>query len=128
VTDSSTPFADARYVSLETFKKDGGGVKTPVWAAPLDGKLVVFSAGDAFKVKRLRRDPHARVAACDVRGNVRGEWREARGRILEDAADIERAHAALRRKYGWQMALGDFFATLAGRTKKRAWLEISFPR
>jgi PPOX class probable F420-dependent enzyme len=127
VTEPSPPFADERYISLETFKKDGDGVKTPVWTAPLDGKLVVFSAADAFKVKRLRRDPHARVAACDMRGKVRGEWREATGRILEDPADIERAHSALRKKYGWQMATGDFFAGLTGRSKKRAWLEISFP-
>ena len=127
MTDPKPPFADEPYISLETFKKDGSGVKTPVWAAPLDGKLVVMSAGDAFKVKRLRRDPHARVAACDMRGKVRGEWREATGRILDAAADVERAHAALRTKYGWQMAMGDFFARIAGRISKRAWLEISFP-
>ncbi len=121
------PFADEPYISLETFKKDGNGVKTPVWSAPLDGKLVVMSAGDAFKVKRLRRDPHARVAACDMRGKVRGDWREATGRILDALADVERAHAALRTKYGWQMAMGDFFARIAGRINKRAWLEITFP-
>src|ERR1700729_2183968 len=54
VKDQDVPFAAERYISLETFKRDGGGVKTPVWAAPLDGALVVFSAGDSFKVKRLR--------------------------------------------------------------------------
>ena len=127
VTDPAPPFADEPYISLETFKKDGNGVKTPVWAAPLDGKLVVMSAGDAFKVKRLRRDPHARVAACDMRGKVRGEWREGSGRVLDDAGDVTRAHAALRKKYGWQMAMGDFFATIAGRIKKRAYLEITIP-
>jgi PPOX class probable F420-dependent enzyme len=122
---SSPPLADEQYINLETFKKDGSGVKTPVWSAPLDGKLVVMSAGDAFKVKRLRRDPHARVAACGMRGQVRGPWLEASGRILEEPAEVERAHAALRRKYGWQMAMGDFFARLAGRINKRAWLEIT---
>jgi PPOX class probable F420-dependent enzyme len=127
VSDPTPPLADAKYINLETFKKDGGGVKTPVWAAPLDGKLVVMSAGDSFKVKRLRRDPHARVAACDVRGNVRGDWLEATGRVLDAPADVERAHGALRKKYGWQMAMTDFFATVAGRIKKRAYLEITVP-
>lgn len=122
---SAPPLADEQYVNLETFKRDGNGVKTPVWAAPLDGKLVVMSAGDAFKVKRLRRDPHARVAACDFRGNVRGPWLEGTGRILEGDADRERAHAALREKYGWKMAMGDFFARISGRIGKRAYLEIS---
>lgn len=119
------PLADEPYINIETFKRDGNGVKTPVWAAPLDGKLVVMSAGDAFKVKRLRRDARARVAACDIRGNVRGPWLEATGRILEGAEDTKRAHAALRQKYGWQMAMGDFFARIAGRIDKRAYLEIT---
>lgn len=127
VTDPTPPFAKEPYISLETFKKDGNGVKTPVWAAPLDGKLVVMSAGDAFKVKRLRRDSHARVAACDMRGNVRGDWREGTGRVIDDAAHVTRAHAALRQKYGWQMAMGDFFARIAGRINKRAYLEITIP-
>lgn len=119
------PLADEQYINLETFKRDGNGVKTPVWAAPLDGKLVVMTAGDAFKVKRLRRDAHARVAACDFRGGVRGPWLEATGRILEREEDVKRAHAALRSKYGWQMAIGDFFARIAGRINRRAYLEIS---
>jgi uncharacterized protein len=125
VSETKPPLADEQYINLETFKRDGNGVKTPVWAAPLDGKLVVMTAGDAFKVKRLRRDAHARVAACDFRGNVRGPWLEATGRILEREEDIGRAHSALRNKYGWQMALGDFFARIAGRIKKRAYLELS---
>jgi hypothetical protein len=125
VSTPKPPLADEQYINLETFKRDGNGVKTPVWAAPLDGKLVVMSAGDAFKVKRLRRDARARVAACDVRGTVRGPWLEATGRILEGGEDVKRAHAALRGKYGWQMAIGDFFARLAGRIDKRAYLEIT---
>lgn len=124
MSDQDVPFASERYINLETFKRDGAGVKTPVWAAPLEGALVVMSAGDAYKVKRLRRDPRARVAACDVRGTVRGEWREGKGRIVEDPAEVARAHAALRKKYGWQMAITDLFATIAGRVKKRAYLAV----
>lgn len=119
------PLADEPYINLETFKRDGNGVKTPVWAAPLDGKLVVMSAGDAYKVKRLRRDARARAAACDMRGNVHGPWLEGTGRIIEDPAHIARAHAALRAKYGWQMAMADVLAGITGRKKKRAYLEIT---
>lgn len=121
----ATPLDDERYINLETFKKDGNGVKTPVWTAPLDGKLVIFTAGDSFKVKRLRRNPKCRAAACDMRGNVRGPWYDGTGRIVEDAAEQQRIHAALRKKYGWQMALGDFLATIAGRKNKRAYLEVT---
>jgi PPOX class probable F420-dependent enzyme len=118
------PFADEKYVNLETFKRDGNGVKTPVWAAPLDGTLVVMSAGDAYKVKRLRRDPRVRVAACDVRGNVRGAWLEGKGRIVEDPAEVARCHGALREKYGFMMKVTDFFAGITGRIPKRAYLSL----
>jgi PPOX class probable F420-dependent enzyme len=120
-----TSLDNEKYINLETFKKDGNGVKTPVWAAPLDGKLVIFTAGDSFKVKRIRRNSKCRAAACDMRGKVRGEWHDGTARILEDAGAQERAHAALRKKYGWQMAVGDFFATISGRKSKRAFLEVT---
>ena len=123
---SAVPFADERYISLETFKRDGTGVKTPVWAAPLDGALVIVTGGDSFKVKRLRRDPHTRVAACNARGSVRGDWREATGRVIDGAEHVARAHAALREKYGWQMIALDFFATIGRRRSKRAFLEVTF--
>jgi PPOX class probable F420-dependent enzyme len=122
---ASTPLDGERYVSVESFRKDGSGVKTPVWAAPLDGKLVVVSAGDSYKVKRIRRDPKVRVAACASRGEVRGPWHDGTGRILDDPEQIRRAHAALRAKYGWQMLLLDLGAWIGRRLKRRAWLEIS---
>jgi len=125
VNEPKAPLADEQYINLETFKRDGNGVKTPVWAAPLDGKLVVMSAGDAFKVKRLRRDPRVRAAACDVRGNVRGPWLDGTGRVLDDPDHVRRAHGALRAKYGWVMAMTDFFAGVTGRKSKRAYLELT---
>lgn len=119
-----TPLDDERYVSLETFKKDGTGVKTPVWAAPLDGALVLMSEGGAYKVKRVRNDPRARVASCDMRGGTIGTWYDATARILEDAAHIDRVQAALAKKYGWQYAIGTFFSRLAGKKKTRAYIEL----
>lgn len=122
---AETPLEAARYVSLETFRRDGSGVKTPVWAAPLDGRLVVVTSGTSYKVKRLGRDPRVRVAACDARGRARGPWHEGRGRILDDPVHAARAHAALGRKYGWQMLALDLVARLSGRMAQRAYLEVS---
>ena len=63
---------NARYVSLATFRRDGRAVETPVWFAPHQGRLYVFSEATAGKVKRLRNDPRARVAPCNVSGRRRG--------------------------------------------------------
>src|SRR5206468_4212626 len=121
-----TPLDNARYINLETFKKSGAGVKTPVWSAPLDGKLVVFTAGDSWKVKRLRNNPKIRVTGCNGRGGVRegATWYEGTARVLDDG-EGRRALRALRAKYGWQMYGADFFSAIVGRMKKRAYLELT---
>ena len=116
---------EARYLSLATFRRDGRAVETPVWFAEHDVKLYVFSAGDAGKVKRLRNSARARVAACDVRGRLRGDWEDATASIVEDPKTIETAYGALREKYGLQMWLTNFFSRLTGRIGKRAILEIA---
>ncbi len=122
----ATPLDTAQYINLESFKRNGDGVKTPVWAAPLDGRLVVFTEGKAYKVKRIRNNPKVRIAKCDVRGNLLGTWYEGSARVIEDDQGFEaRAYAALRAKYGWQMRTLDFFSALAGKKKKRKVIEIS---
>lgn len=112
------------YISLATFRRDGRAVQTPVWFARRGERLYVFTEGDAGKVKRLRNGPRARVAACNVVGRVRGDWIEVRGRVVDDAKTVADAYAALRAKYGWQMALVDFGARLTGRYHQRAIVEI----
>jgi PPOX class probable F420-dependent enzyme len=123
----STPLDDERYISLETFRANGTGVATPVWAAALDGRLVIVTDGTSYKVKRLRKNPRIRAAACDVRGKLRGPFYDGHCRILDDPGQAERAHAALRVKYGWQMWLLDTFARLGRRIGRRAYLEVSIP-
>ena len=123
----ATPLDRDRYINLETFRKDGTGVKTPLWAAPLDGRLVVVTDGTSYKVKRLRNNPMLRAAACDVRGGVKGPWYDGQGRVLEDPGHARRAHAALVQKYGWQLRVLDFFSGLSGRIKRRAYLELTIP-
>ena len=113
-----------RYVALATFRRTGAEVRTPVWFAAMDGKIYLFSAGESGKVKRLRHSPRARIAPCDVRGEVRGAWWDGTARIVTEPGVIERAHAALRAKYGWQGWLGDLFSRLTGRMRRRAWIEV----
>jgi len=113
-----------RYISLATFRRNGAEVKTPVWFAAVDGKLYVFTAGNSGKVKRLRHSPRARIAYSDAGGVVRGLWWDATARVVAETEAIERAHAAFRAKYGWQMWLADLLSRLTGRIHRRAWIEI----
>ena len=113
-----------RYLVLATFRKSGAEVATPVWFAAAGGTLYVCSAGDAGKVKRLRQSSRARVAPSDARGRVQGAWQDATARLVTEPAAIERAHAALRAKYGWQVWLADVLSRLTGRIGRRAWIAI----
>jgi len=87
-----------KYISLETFRKTGQGVRTPVWFVLHGGVLYVYAVADSGKVKRIRNQPRVRLAVCDVRGNVKGPWLEATASLVEGderrAADTE-----LDRKY-----------------------------
>jgi uncharacterized protein len=88
-----------KYVLLTTFRKDGRAVATPIWAMPDPAGLAVWTPRDSGKIKRIRNSGRVTVAACDVRGNPRGEAVEGRARI-GDQADRLRIGKALTRKYG----------------------------
>jgi len=93
-----------------------------MWFVAERGTLYIMTGGDSDK--RRRRSPRARVAPYDARGRLRGEWREARALLVSDPRVIDRAHAALRSKYGWQMWLAEALACLRGRLHRGAWIEI----
>jgi PPOX class probable F420-dependent enzyme len=114
------------YINLRSYKRDGGAVDTPVWVAPLDGKLYVFTLRESFKVKRIGRNPKVQVAKCDVRGKLLGPWLDGECREISAGSDLEkRANAAFVEKYGLQMRVGNFFSTLVGRMERRVMLEIA---
>ena len=120
------PLAGAKFISLRSYKKRGDAVDTPVWFARAADKLVVFTNGTSYKVKRIRRNPRVQVARCDARGKLLGPWLDGTCRAVErEPAEIAAAYAALNAKYGLLMRLGTFFATLSGRAKQRLILEIS---
>ena len=112
------------YVSLATFRRDGREIRTPVWIAGDGPEFYVFSAGNVGKVKRLRANPHVRIARCNARGGDLGTWLEGSARILESRADIDFAYRALHRKYGVLMWIGDLLSRLTGRYASRALIAI----
>jgi PPOX class probable F420-dependent enzyme len=107
-------FEGRKYLSLETYRKSGQGVRTPVWfVAPSDAgagvpTLYVYTTADTGKAKRIRNNGTVRIAPCDARGKITGEWIDARARIVTS----EEARGGMRlldRKYfPWKQMLGVF--------------------
>ncbi len=114
--DAIAQFAHAKYLNLETFRKTGVGVRTPVWFAEdlRSQAFYIYSAPDAGKVKRVRNNPKVRIAPCTLRGELRGAWVDGHARICS-GDEVAHGQELLRRKYGWLKIVGDFFARLRGR-------------
>jgi PPOX class probable F420-dependent enzyme len=117
-------FAGHKYLNLETFKKSGEGVKTPVWFAAdpsvsldsSEAKLYVYTIGVSGKVKRIRNNGRVRIAPCNARGGLRGEWVDARAEIVT-GAEAEHGMQLLNKKYvPWKQVL-DFFASFRQRER-----------
>jgi PPOX class probable F420-dependent enzyme len=113
-----------RYVNLATFRKNGREVRTPVWIAREGSKLYVWTNGTSGKAKRIRANGRARLAPCDARGKLRGDWVDATARMLEDPEAMQRGIETVVRKYGWQMHLALLAARISGRYSQRAVIEV----
>jgi len=119
---SFAPFAGQKYLNLETFKKDGTGVKTPVWFAAdpsesvdsSEAKLYVYTIGVSGKVKRIRNNSLVKIAPCDMRGKVLGGWVEARAEIVTGEEDARGTQLLKKKYFPWKQLL-DFFAKFRQR-------------
>jgi uncharacterized protein len=99
-------FTTARYLSLETFRRDGRGVRTPVWFAPASEEakpvLYAYTLAQSGKAKRIRRSGHVRIAPCDMRGRITGDWQEATARIAGPDAYATGMRLINRRYWPWK--------------------------
>ena len=97
-----TTFADiaqARYILLTTFTKDGRPKPTAVWAATDGDRLLVITEENSWKVKRIRNTPRVTLAVCDVKGNPKSEAVEATATIL-DKSQNGTVYDAIGNQYG----------------------------
>jgi PPOX class probable F420-dependent enzyme len=98
------PWISVKTAVLETRKRDGSWIPTPVSLVVDDGHVYFRSYDAAGKAKRLRNFPAVRVAPSTLRGKPKGAAVPATA-ILLNGSDAERARAALARRHpllhGW---------------------------
>ena len=97
--DALAQFLNQKYINLETYKKSGQAVHTPVWFVQDNGVIYVRTDKNSGKVKRVRNNPHARMMPYNIRGRPKGEWIDG---TIQVANDYESQHAIqlLNQKYG----------------------------
>ena len=116
---------DPKYVALESFRKSGEGVVTPVWVAKEDDKLYVWTLADSWKVKRIRANSGVRLAICDSRGRCDSEWVAATARVLESEQEEARQRARIAAKYGIQFRLFSMLGKLRKGNDAHVAIELS---
>ena len=109
-------FAKQKYLNLESYRKTGAAVATPVWFVQDGDELYIYSLAEAGKVKRIRNNPRVRVMPCDFRGGPKGEWVEATARII-DGVEAEKAQRLLDKKYGLMKRIGNIFSKIMKRSR-----------
>ena len=90
----------AQFISLETYRKNGQAMPTPVWFVEKDGALYVKTQIGAGKAKRIANNGSVRIAPCDVRGNVQGGWVNAQARLLPISPEPKKLLGLWSKKYG----------------------------
>jgi len=88
-----------RYLSVTSFKRDGGGVATPVWFVSDGRRLFALTDLHSAKIRRIRRNPHVLIAPCRANGKLRSEPVPARAEVLTATVELERVQKLLIARY-----------------------------
>ena len=94
-----TQFDKKRFMNLETYRKNGGTVRTPVGVGREGNLFYVRTDSGSPKVKRIRNNGRVRIVPSTNRGEPLGDWIEATALVL-DAAGSARVHELILKKYG----------------------------
>jgi PPOX class probable F420-dependent enzyme len=98
-------FASEKYINLETYRKNGSGVRTPVWFVESDNDnnnnniLYIRTSDDTGKYKRIRHNQSVQMAPCNMRGSIKGNWVKGEARIANEEEKLK-AFKMLEKKYG----------------------------
>jgi PPOX class probable F420-dependent enzyme len=106
-------FEREKVISLETYRRNGEPVRTPVWFLEENGILYVHTDDSTGKVKRIRRNPKVRVAPSHFRGKPKAEYVDARAEVQTNTGAVEKYRSQIYKKYGFQGTFTKFLQRLS---------------
>ena len=112
-SDKLAPFLDSRYLNLETYRKNGHAVKTPVWFVVADEIIFIITTPNTGKVKRLHHNKTVRIVPSNFKGEPKGEWVEGSGYFANES-DSKLAIKVRKEKYGFLVNLVSLFTSRKG--------------
>ena len=100
-------FEKAKYINIQTYKKNGQSISTPVWFIIKDNKIFFRTSHNSGKIKRIRNNNKVKFALCDIRGKIKGEWYEGVVNIENDSNNS--ILSEINKKYGISSRLMKIF-------------------
>ena len=113
--NSFDQLTEHQYLNIETFRKSGLSVKTPVWFVKEGEVLYVHTVSNSGKVKRIRNNGQVNIAPCKMDGTPVGAWLPATARELQDDELGRKVDHLLDKKYGLMKKMFSLASTLQGR-------------
>jgi PPOX class probable F420-dependent enzyme len=110
-------FRKEEFLSLETYRKNGETIKSPMWFAQDNDALYLWTMADTSKVKRIRNNPHVNIAPCKRMGAVTGEWMTAHATIDDSPIMVAQVEAMLLKKIGLFFRIFRFIDAIRDRQK-----------
>ena len=111
--DKLSLFLDQKYVNLETYKKDGTPVRTPVWFMIDNGIIYVMTREKTGKVKRLKNNQNIRIVPCSFTGESKSEWINGIAQKITGEG-AEKAIKLRKKKYGFSARIAGLFSSQKG--------------
>ena len=106
-------FLDQKYINLETYKKNGTSIRTPVWFVIDNDLIYVITRESTGKVKRLKNNQSVRIVPCSFKGKSNNGWVNGRAEnITGEKAD--KAIKLRKKKYGMLARLTGIFTSQKG--------------
>ena len=102
------PFLDQKYINLETYKKDGTPIRTPVWFVIGNDLIYVITRESTGKVKRLKHNQDVRIVPCSFKGQSKNEWVKGKAEIIT-GEEADKAIKLRKKKYGMSGRLVSLF-------------------
>lgn len=116
-------FEGRSFLNLETFRRNGAGLKTPVWFTQEGETLYVRTVAGSGKVKRVKNNGEVQIVPCEANGAPIGEWAKAYAVEATDPETAELVRRLLEKKYG-AVQVKAFAAATALRREKYTVLKI----
>lgn len=107
-------FEKQQYLNIETFRKNGQGVKTPVWFVQDGETLQIWTQAGAGKAKRIRNNSTVRVAPSTGSGEPTGTWVDAHAQTNESPEAIKHLETLMKKKYGAMFYIFGFLGRMRG--------------